>query len=342
MTQSVTQKSLPLSGVTALEAGTVYSSPSGKHHLALESDGRLVLRSSSDEVVWSVGPMNGVRGPITTVLLQPDGNLVAHDKDEQWVWSALDHDPEGGSTVTVTDAGALHLVGPTHVVRWSSTGLAWPGRRTVPGTSVTIYGSPKATSGALDAVVNVYTEMVRRFSSDYPTSKLENYVVYLTNGDTWADLKDMGPITTEFGDKTDSGTSSGDFIRGGTSEHFLWIEEEMICKTGVKTRNDGVEAGKWEEKDTNVRTFDQVVHEFAHAIEDRFGLGSRVAELWGDEAKTHCVLQWAVQGWFGCPTSALNDVTATQRALVAEIFGSEVFSDKHQFEDKTGKVVDKA
>lgn len=60
---------------------------------------------------------------------------------------------------------------------------------------------------------------------------------------------------------------TGDFLRGGASPDFLWISEQMMCKTGVATRN-ATKANT----DNAVRTVDQVVHEFGHSIDYNYGL----------------------------------------------------------------------
>lgn len=49
-----------------------------------------------------------------------------------------------------------------------------------------------------------------------------------------------------------SGEMSGEYLRGGTNENYLWIVEQTICKTCVRTGN---EAGT---SDNENRTLDQV------------------------------------------------------------------------------------
>jgi hypothetical protein len=116
----------------------------------------------------------------------------------------------------------------------------------------------------------------------------------------------MGPIGPDLG-----ANNTGDELRGGAANDYIWISEQMICKTGVKTRGA---------KDKTARTLDQVVHEFAHSIDGNFGLGSRIKQLHATSNAPGEDFAWDVQHWFGTPTGNMSDA---ERKLVGEIFSQQ-------------------
>lgn len=184
----------------------------------------------------------------------------------------------------------------------------------LPAPAMKIFASKAVSQSALNGVANVYTEMTQRFrAAKYPLNKLDGYKVYITNGEAWAVLSKLNPVGTMWPDQT--GPMSGNFLRGGSGGDYLWIEEQMICKRGVKTRNaDGT-------PDNEERTFDQVVHEFAHTIDTKY-IPDQSVNLFG---KTDFPavegFAWGVQHWFGTPGGTLNP---RQEAVLKDIFTSRV------------------
>lgn len=182
----------------------------------------------------------------------------------------------------------------------------------LPAPAMKIFASKAVSQSALNGVANVYAEMTQRFrAAKYPLNKLDGYKVYITNGEPWAVLSKLNPVGTMWPDQT--GPMSGNFLRGGSGGDYLWIEEQMICKRGVKTRNaDGT-------PDDEERTFDQVVHEFAHTIDSKY-IPDQSVNLFG---KTDFPavegFAWGIQHWFGTPGGTLSP---RQEAVLKDIFTS--------------------
>lgn len=88
----------------------------------------------------------------------------------------------------------------------------------------------------------------------------------------------------------------------------------MICKAGVKTVNEDYP----DKADYTLRTYDQVVHEFAHAVDQRYKLGPRIQSIFRGGAPAED-FAWAVQRWFGAPGGILPP---NQEALMKELFTS--------------------
>lgn len=182
----------------------------------------------------------------------------------------------------------------------------------LPAPAMKIFASKAVSQSALNGVANVYTEMTQRFrAAKYPLNKLDGYKVYITNGEPWAVLSKLNPVGTMWPDQT--GPMSGNFLRGGSGGDYLWIEEQMICKRGVKTRNaDGT-------PDDEERTFDQVVHEFAHTIDTKY-IPDQSVNLFGkNDFPAVEGFAWGVQHWFGTPSGKLS---ARQEAVLKDIFTS--------------------
>lgn len=195
---------------------------------------------------------------------------------------------------------------------------AEPGWRTcieMASPAIKIFGSRLASESALNGVANTYIEITKRFNEKYPKDKFNGYKIYLTNGEPWPELSKISPVGTMWPDQT--GPSSGDFLRGGTSADYLWIDEQMMCKTGVRTRN---EAGT---PDNDKRALDQVVHEFAHAMDYRFKLDQTIRSNYIDHPNFPATerFPWSIQNWFGTPAGSL---TPKEDAVMKDIFSSRI------------------
>jgi len=185
----------------------------------------------------------------------------------------------------------------------------WARCKTLTDPKIRIMGTARVSQSAMDLVANIYTEIAARFKSEFPKDVLNGYVVYITNGEPWSEINGLGPIGVTLGPN-----DQGDFLRGGASRDYLWISEQMICKTGVATRPD----------DNVTRTFDQVIHEFAHAIHVNYGLEGRIEQIYPDAAQPMENFAWGIQHWFNSPGGTLSPEAS---AFIGEIFsGKTTFS----------------
>lgn len=170
-------------------------------------------------------------------------------------------------------------------------------------------------------VEKIYTEVTSKFKTPaYDKSKFDGFVVYLTNKGPWTEISKLEPVGSMWLNRT-TGVNEGDELRGGASKPYLWIDEQMICKRGVQTREENYQAGTRPTPDDDTeRTFDQVVHEFGHSIMLRYGLESKIAQLfpgkYGQED-----FAWAVQDKFSTPAQP-GKYNADQTALLNEIFSA--------------------
>lgn len=86
----------------------------------------------------------------------------------------------------------------------------------------------------------------------------------------------------------------------------------MIAKQGVKTRNaDGT-------PDNELRTFDQVVHEFAHSIGFQL-IPDRTINRFTGNGKAVESFAFRVQQWFGVPA---GQIPPAEEAELSKIFSS--------------------
>ena len=220
--------------------------------------------------------------------------------------------PTAGSPASPADATNIKVFINTPNAKPCTPETGWAKCLELPSPAMKIFASKAVSQSALNGVVNVYTEMTQRFRAvKYPLNKLDGYKVYITNGEPWSALSKLNPIGTMWPDQT--GPMSGNFLRGGSSGEYLWIEEQMICKRGVKTRNaDGT-------PDNEERTFDQVVHEFAHTIDTKY-IPDQSVNLFGkSDFPAVEGFAWGIQNWFGTPGGALN---SRQEAVLKDIFTS--------------------
>lgn len=180
----------------------------------------------------------------------------------------------------------------------------WTRCKTLTDPKIRIMGTARVSQSAMDIVARIYTEMAARFKPAYPKDVFNGYVVYITNGEPWSEINGLYPIGVTLGPNDE-----GDILRGGASRDYLWISEQMICKTGIVTRPD----------DTTTRTFDQVIHEFAHAIHANYGLEGRIEQIYSDAAQPMENFAWGIQHWFSSPGGTLSP---EQSAFIGEIFSS--------------------
>ena len=263
------QGMLPLTGGHAFVRGQQYHSASGDHYLVFQRDGNLVVYTSAGGYVWGLNETSAEFWRAARVEMQDDGNLAVYDADGQWIWSALHQNPDPSAQLVLTAKGALELVSESRGVLWSSNAdfttevnpnqacvpsSGWTHCRIMSEPKIKILGSAAVSLSALDLAEHVSTEITSRLAAKYPADKFDNYVVYITNGEPWSDLRGLAPVGTMMdGGRT---VGAGDELRGGAGGNYLWISEQMICKRGVQTRNDAYEAGLRDKRDDDDRTFD--------------------------------------------------------------------------------------
>lgn len=320
------QNSLPLPAGTSLQKGTKYAASSGVS-VTFQTDGNLVVKDSKDAFFWGLNESSKNFAKTASVELRKDGSFGAYDASGAPVWTAPLPKSDPKSRLNVSADGQLQVEAANGEVLWSTafrTGSSvfvsprlpactpepgWDKCIEIQEPKIKVMGLKATSWKAVNASANIYREMTRRFTAAYPKNKMDDYKIYLSNGQPWSELEKVSPIGTMWRDKT--GESSGDWLRGGTSANWLWIDEQMICKTGVKTRGD---------KDKEQRTFDQVIHEFGHAIAMRYGISDATLKTAypGDYPAVEA-FPWNIQHWFGSPKG--NGAAAGEK-LVGGIFSS--------------------
>lgn len=321
---------LPITGPTNLEKNVKYLSQSGKHYLLFQNDGNLAVMTAANQKVWGLNEVYRNFNQIKSFQLQDDGNLVAKNASSGFLWCPLSTNAfSRGAQLIINQAGVLQLVAPGNKILWASDGnltnsefipdYGWASYRLLNDPKIIIMGSRAVTPKALDAIANVYTEITKRLTTNYPKNRFDGYIIYVTNGEPWTELKNLKPIGTMWRDQT--GTMSGDFLRGGTFANYLWIDEQMICKTGVRTRNEAFAAGLLPEGDNIVRTFDQVVHEFGHAIDSKFSLRNRIEAFYAGGWSPKEQFPWTIQHYVGTPS---GNLPPKEEELMKEIFTEKI------------------
>jgi len=93
--------------------------------------------------------------------------------------------------------------------------------------------------------------------------------------------------------------------RGGTDNLVARISEEMMCRVGITNRP----------ADTELRTYDQTVHEFGHSIDMLLGLTQGLKEAQGSGYNEE-TFPWWVQSWFNCATKW--EMNGNREAFIVE------------------------
>lgn len=138
-----------------------------------------------------------------------------------------------------------------------------------------------ATSGVSDWAIRmartVLTNLMLTFKDRSNIAKFAGYRILLV-GDSDKVLSSL----------PEWGFPQADDWRGGTSILSANITEEMMCRTGVTNRPGDVTA----------RVYDQVFHEFGHAIAYLLALKDQITPVQGGKYDA-CTFAWWVQSWFG-------------------------------------------
>lgn len=321
---------LPVMTGQSLKRGQKYDSPSRMHQLLFAEDGNVILAGPKGEYAWGFDKVIKDLRKIDRVELRRDGSFIAADANGVTLWFAPMTRLDPSAQLTATFGGVLQVVTPKGDVLWASDGILTPtinvfGKPNAttcapePGwktcivlndPKITIMAVSQASQQAIHAVANIYTEMTKRFNANYPKAKFDGYKIYLTNGQPWSALENLAPVGSMWPDKT--GPKSGNILRGGASPNYLWIDEQMICKRGQQTNPS----------DSALRTYDQVIHEFGHAIDYKYDLRKRLQSVYANKQGYEEMFPQSIQAWFGAPGSG-HQGGAPSLALMREIFSSQ-------------------
>ena len=329
----------PIRPGQTLERGKRYVSPDGSHYMMLGNDGNLVIKAvAGDRYRWGLDQQRGVDfKKIQFVRMMPDGRLVAADSEGNVLWSPVGGDAAPQSYLTL-DAEVLKVVSPAPAVTWSSsegaaalpaagTRVALPPLtpcvpmsgyakcRVIDSPRITIHGTNRVSDSAMDFVKAIYSDMTSRLTPAYPKEKLNFVDIVITNGETAAELERL-PIIGTNSRQGKRGEESNDWLRGHGGLNNAWITEQMICKTGVKTRGA---------RDKATRTVDQVVHEFAHTMDFRFNRGAVIQRVYAGKGVDPVELfPQTMQAWFGAsPNPKQLQDNPTLRDDMATMFSSQ-------------------
>jgi hypothetical protein len=337
------QATFPLTPGTVLERGVKYPSASGNHYLIFaEQDGNLIVRAAlNDQYIWGTNQITDRYNQTARVEVTADGNLTLYDTDSGIIWSALASNTNPSACLKLTFGGALQLVSDAGGILWSSDGNltsamnvatitdavaspcpaepGWPRCLVMKDPQITIRGSSRVSDFAMNAAANIYTDIASRLEPGYPKNDFDGFRVYITNGESHDELKTLSTVGSMWTDGYDS--MSRNFLRGGAAgDVYLWISEQMICKQGVQTRNEDYTAGRHPSPDNNIRTFDQLIHEFGHNIDAMYNLRDRINRTFqNDPIGPVEAFPWAIQHWFGAPSGNLPEV---ERAFMDDLFTS--------------------
>ena len=322
----------PMPAGTSLKRGMKYTSPSGNHFLVFADDGNVVVATTrGDGFVWGLNQVSNNFSQSARVEVTPEGRLAVYDAKGKAIWTSTGN-PAANATLNLTFNGALQLISTTGEILWANDGnlsrpisvsekanvtqcqgeAEWTQCIEMSDPKITIRATNRVSKWAMNAVANVYTELTKRFSPAYPRGTFDGFRVYMTNGEPGSQLDKMKELAV-FG-QDGMGPNSRNLLRGGANGNLLWISEQMICKAGVKTVNEDYP----DKADYTLRTYDQVIHEFAHAIEGRYKLSQRVRSIFQGGAPSED-FAWAVQRWFGAPGGSSPP---NQEALMKELFTS--------------------
>ncbi|MEJ2862733.1 hypothetical protein [Actinomycetospora flava] len=296
---------------TPITSEVRYRTDDGRHHLLFQKDGNLVVSDAAGADIWGLHQVfrgfdgrsdaRCVRG--RSAEFGSAGALTVRDDAGAVVWTT----PPGGARLSMDGRGRLALAAGDGTTVWAANG--WCTVRTVDGTGITVMASRDVTPARIDAVVRICREMVTRITTR-DRSAMQGAAVYVVNGEPWVELGALSPINGKGldGEESEKGkfVGEGETLRGGACTQFCWVDEKLMCATG---------------SDGEARTFDQVVHELAHVVLNRYQLSGASRQANPDDPNPRCGFAWAVQHWFGCPDAVL---AGPMRDLVSGVFSSRV------------------
>ncbi|WP_394793235.1 hypothetical protein [Armatimonas sp.] len=340
---------LPLGAGTVIKKGMKLPSPSGNNNLVFGGNGDLgVADKSGNLYFWFLSQAipNFGQVRIDRIEFRADGSLVGVNDKGAVVWTAPVTRRDPAATLTITDGGTLQLATSNEIL-WASSDAVGPLIRvfTNPASMTTttpdsgwyaaveltdpkikINYSAGVSPSAVNAVANIYTEMMKRLkptrTAPNPKRKFDGFKVFLTNEEPWELVKKLPgvgnihpdpPAGTIITKDTPTAQRGGEILLGAGGPHFLWICEQLICKKGIKTpERRGI-------VDDSYRTFDQVVHEMAHSIDSQLVDDPILNQFKGAGTPVES-FAWRVQDWFGVP--GRGKIPADQETLLNTVFTS--------------------
>ena len=355
LAQGQATKQLPIRPGTSIQKGEIYKSPSGNHEFVLQDDGNLLVRGKDrGKYFWGINEVVGKNFPLSQVAraeLKADGQIALFDAKQNLLGyvGTFGGGAKNNLVMTVSFGGALQMVSGDQIL-WSSDGnlspsikvgllkaditrtdselksnAGWDQCWVLKNPAIKIFATKNVSKSAINAVAVILDEMTKRLQPGLdgekdPGKRFNEFKVYITNEEIGQSLKQLSGVKDFWTDGTHP--KARDVLLGGANKTSLWVTEQMICKTGVKTRPlIGLPTDK------NTRTFDQVVHEFAHSIDANFDLQKKDNN--SEVFKTGSFgfigpvegFAWAVQMWFGTPGGKL---TSDQNSRLSNVFGSRV------------------
>ncbi|MGE4322853.1 MAG: hypothetical protein AB7E60_07455 [Sphingobium sp.] len=325
----------PIRPGQTIEPGTKYVSPDGIYYMIQGSDGNLMVKMvMGDRYLWGLDRQGVTPSKVKLIRMAPDGNLIAIDAEGNVLWSPVGSDVASGSYLTLSQ-GNLSVISPASAITWSSAEPKAPipsGQkvdlppvpsrcvpkagfakcRVIASPRITIHGTARTTDSAMDFVEMIYTDMTSKLKPAFPKSKLNFVEILITNDESAAELAKLPGI----GDngRPATGDASNAWLLGGGGPNTTWITEQMMCKTGVKTRGA---------RDTETRTYDQIVHEFAHTMSFRFDYLPTINRVFaGSVVPAEEAFPYAVQAWFDPSQKYSVFRTPAFDAEIAKIFTS--------------------
>lgn len=167
---------------------------------------------------------------------------------------------------------------------------------TVSPATIQIMGTDRVSDFAMGAAAHIYSDMLSRLHPDFEAQTFDGLEVRITNGESHDELKQIDGVKDMWSDGY--GTGSRNFLRGGARPSDIWISEQMICSRGVETRQADYAAGRSTINDENYRSFDQLIHEFAHALHFRLNLDADIKRVYAGKAMPNEAFAQDVQNWF--------------------------------------------
>lgn len=351
---------LPIGIGEHIQKNQKYLASSGRFSLMLEDDGNFVVRRANGDYIWGIAEILGPnfdRSVVSSVALLENGGIglfnvsgtslgyivlpkqnplraaVTGNYFELNIssWGSLQVvDTAGVLSSTDENFGQAFYVGAykaplTECESELDAEPGWDECFMMSGPSIKIFVTESVSDDAINAVAGILKIMTNALQpaldpvTNNPSSKFNGFKVYITNEETGDELKQLKTVGQMWEDG--NGKRSRNYMLGGASKDHLWVTEQMICTTGIVGRNNlpGVE------KDTSYRSFDQVVHEFAHSIDEKFDLqkangNSRVFD--GPIGPVEG-FAFAVQYWFGVLNPA-GTISAEQRTNLSKVFTTQV------------------
>ena len=198
----------------------------GNHCLVFQEDRNVVVVTKTGGFVWGLNEITPRYRQIAQVGLRGDGRFGANDARGNTIWSPS-YTPDRKAKLDLTSGGALQVVTPNGTILWSSDGIltspinvflvkanltedrsqlasepGWDQCWVMKDPAIRIFTTDTVSESAINAVANIYAEMTARLNPMYPKNKFDGFKVYITNGESGAELKKLNTVGTMWTDGT--------------------------------------------------------------------------------------------------------------------------------------------